>query len=122
MNKIKDLNKLSFEDLKKEVEVLESKKETLTKRKEGVWTIGNNYFIRTVTMALMGKLIQVTEQELVLSNASWIADTGRFHQFIKEGKLDNASEVEPYVDDIILGRGSIIDATVWKHKLFETQK
>ena len=122
MKNKENLNELSFSELKDKVEELDKIKEKVTKKKEGVWIIGENYFIRTVTMALLGKLINVTEKELVLENASWIADTGRFHQFIKEGKLDNSSEVEPFVDDVIVNRSALIDATVWKHKLLETQK
>jgi hypothetical protein len=44
-------------------------------RKEGPWEIGKSYFVRTVTMAIHGKLVDVTQQELVFVNAAWIADT-----------------------------------------------
>lgn len=74
--------------------------------------IGKNYFIRTVTMHMIGKLEAVGEKELLLSQASWIADSGRFHVAIKTGNL---SEVEPFADDIIVGRGAIIDMTLWTH-------
>ena len=81
--------------------------------------VGENYFIRTVTMILVGRLDAVYETELVLSSASWIADTGRFYNALKEGKLN---EVEPFTNDVIVGRSSIIDATIWKHKLPKEQK
>ena len=81
--------------------------------------MGENYFIRTVTMILVGRLDAVYETELVLSSASWIADTGRFYNALKEGKLN---EVEPFTNDVIVGRSSIIDATIWKHKLPKEQK
>ena len=83
--------------------------------------VGKNYFIRTVTHHFTGKLIKVTEHELVLIDAAWIADDGRFHQAMKEGKL---SEVEPYLDsqEVIIGRGSIIDACVWGYDLPRDQK
>lgn len=84
-----------------------------------LWEIGKLYFIRTVTMHLIGKLEKVTDKELLLSSASWIADSGRFHDAIKTGKLN---EVEPFVSDIIVGRGSIIDATEWKHNAPKEQK
>lgn len=83
------------------------------------YVIGIAYFIRTVTMHLIGKLEWVGSQELVLSNASWIADSGRFHDALKTGKL---SEVEPFVDNIIVGRGSIVDATEWLHDMPKEQK
>ncbi len=115
----KDLNKLNFGELKKELETLEQQKKKVT-QKDGVWQIGENYFIRTVTMALCGKLTKVTEKELVLEDAAWVADTGRFATFLKEGKVD---EVEPFPDgEVIVGRGGLIDAVVWNHKLLRTQK
>ena len=96
---------------------------SVKKRKEGVWQVGENYFIRTVTMALCGKLIEVTDKELVLNKASWVADTGRFSDFLTNGTLSQSSEVEPFPDgDVIIGRGGIIDATIWKHELLVKQK
>ncbi len=77
---------------------------------EHFFQIGKAYFIRTVTMHLIGKLEAVGEKELLMSQASQIADSGRFHEAIKTGKLD---EVEPFKDDIIIGRGAIVDATEW---------
>lgn len=84
-----------------------------------IWQIGKSYFIRTVTMHLTGKLEKITPKEMVLSNASWIADSGRFHDALKNGELN---EVEPFVSDVILNRESIVDATEWIHKLPKNQK
>ena len=84
------------------------------------WRIGRNYLIRTVTMILTGRLVAVTSQELVLEEASWIAETDRFADTISKGLL---KEVEPYGDKpVIVGRGSIVDATEWIHPLPRTQK
>ena len=78
------------------------------KRKEGPWQIGEQYFIRTVTMALAGLLVDVTPQELVLVNAAWIADTGRFSNFVNG---TDAEEIEPFPKkEVIIGRNAIIDA------------
>ena len=80
------------------------------------YQIGKNYFIRTVTHHLTGKLIKVTSKELVLVNAAWIADDGRFNEAIKDGKLN---EVEPFPDglEVIIGRGALIDCCEWQHLL-----
>lgn len=83
------------------------------------YRVGENYFIRTVTHHLTGKLVKVTSKELVLEDAAWIADDGRFHDALKTGVL---KEVEPFPDEIIVGRGALIDACVWKHKLPREQK
>lgn len=81
--------------------------------------VGQNYFIRTVTHHITGKLLKVTSKELLLSDAAWIADDGRFHDALKTGKLN---EIEPFIDDVIVGRGSIIDACIWRHPLPKEQK
>lgn len=81
--------------------------------------IGESYLIRTVTMILVGRVEWVGDKEIELSSASWVADTGRFYDALKSGKLN---EVEPFTNNILVGRGSLIDATVWTHKLPDTQK
>lgn len=81
----------------------------VTAKSEHPYTIGANYFIRTVTHHHTGKLVQVTERELVLENAAWIADDGRFTNALAKSVF---SEVEMFPDGsrVIVGRGSIIDA------------
>ena len=73
------------------------------------WSIGKNYFIRTVTHHHTGRLVAVTQQELLMENAAWIANDGRFEQAVASGEFD---EVEMFPKDkrIIIGRGSVIDA------------
>lgn len=72
------------------------------------WEIGANYLIRTVTMIDTGRLVAITAQELLLEDAAWIADTGRFADAVEKAEF---GEVEPFpVGRVILGRGSIIDA------------
>jgi len=83
------------------------------------WKTGQNYFIRTVTMHLVGKLVAVTDKELVLENASWIADSGRFHNALKTGGFE---EIEPFINDVIVNRSSVIDATIFDHELPQCQK
>lgn len=80
------------------------------------YTIGANYLIRTVTMIQIGRLVWVGDRELVLEDAAWIPDTGRFHVTLAEGK-GNLKEVEPCNGPVIIGRGSIIDAFPWKGTL-----
>ena len=73
--------------------------------------IGKNYFIRTVTHHYTGKLIEVYPTELVLMDAAWIADSGRFANAMKDETFE---EVEPFPDGkkVVIGRGSILDASV----------
>lgn len=85
------------------------------------YEIGKNYFIRTVTHHHTGKLVKVTSQELVLVDAAWIADDGRFMNALRKGTL---SEVEPFPEgkEVIVGRNAVIDATEWIHPLPRVQK
>jgi hypothetical protein len=94
------------------------KKELKMKNQE-VWKIGQAYFIRTVTMYFTGRLVHLTDNELVLEEAAWIADTGRFADAMKSGSF---SEVEPYAGKVIVGRGSIVDAQEWSLVLPKNQK
>ena len=80
------------------------------------WEIGSIYLIRTVTMIDTGRLVAVTPQELVLEDAAWIADTGRFSDALKSLSFN---EIEPFPDGrVIVGRGGIIDAI----KIASTQR
>jgi hypothetical protein len=81
--------------------------------------VGENYLIRAVTMYYTGRLAAITETDLLLEDAAWIADTGRFHNALKTGVLH---EIEPFVDPVIVPRGAIVDATPWKHALPREQK
>jgi hypothetical protein len=83
--------------------------------------IGQNYFVRTVTHHLTGKLVEVFPTEIVLVDAAWIADDGRLMDALKNGEFN---EVEPFPDgvQVIIGRSSIIDAQVFGHKIPRSQK
>ena len=78
------------------------------------WTVGRKYFIRTVTMHHVGELVSFNDKELVLKDASWVADSGRFSSALKTGNLD---ETEAFVNDVLVNRDAIVDATVWDHDL-----
>jgi hypothetical protein len=76
--------------------------------------VGKAYLIRSVTLYYTGRITRITSKELVLEDAAWIADTGRFYDCLKDNKFN---EVEPFISPIIIPRDSIIDATEWKHQL-----
>lgn len=88
---------------------------------EHPYKIGENYFIRTVTHHHVGRLKAVYELELVLEKASWIPDDGVFHKAIQNGEV---KEVEPFShdEDVIIGRGALIDAQIIKWPLPTKQK
>ena len=74
----------------------------------GPWLIGKIYLIRTVTMIDTGILVGVGDKELVLEEAAWIADTGRFSDALAKAEFN---EVEPFPSGrVIINRSCIIDA------------
>lgn len=79
--------------------------------------VGKAYFIRTVTNHYTGRLVAQDEQHLKLEDAAWIADSGcRFGDFLAKGP-QSQTEIEPFVEPVILLRGSLVDATPWPHAL-----
>lgn len=80
---------------------------------------GEKILVRTVTHYLTGKVKEIVGKFIVLTDAAWIADTGRFSEALKTGKL---SEVEPVEHDVRLNSDTIIDAFEWKHSLPRDQK
>ena len=76
--------------------------------------IGVSYFFRTVTYHLTGRVKSVVGKFLVLEDAAWIADSGRFNEFIKETP-STSLEVEPFGDkEVYLNVDCITDATLQK--------
>ena len=80
--------------------------------------IGGKYFFRTVTYHLLGRVTKRVGSFLHLEQASWVADSGRFMNTIKNGEL---SEVEP-VGIAYVNIGSVTDFFPWKHSLPNAQK
>ena len=75
--------------------------------------VGKKIFVRTVTYHLVGEVKKIVGQLVFLKNASWVADSGRFMNAIKEGKLN---EVEP-VGDWFFNINTMVDGGEWKHPL-----
>jgi hypothetical protein len=101
----------------------ETRKALFTEPDANLWEEGECVFIRTVTYHLIGKIIKViksgSKEWLVLDNASWVADSGRFTQSINDGTLN---EVEPVGCVVRVNTDSITDVFVWSHALPDKQK
>ena len=80
--------------------------------------IGKQFFFRTVTYHHVGRVVRFFGNFVVLENASWVADSGRFMQAIKEGTL---SEVEP-VGEAYVNLSSVVDFFLFNHDLPTKQK
>jgi hypothetical protein len=80
--------------------------------------IGGKFFFRTVTYHLIGKVEKIVGKIAVLKNASWVANSGRFMNAIKDGTLE---EVEP-VGDCFVNLDTVTDFFPWGHDLPQEQK
>ena len=80
--------------------------------------VAKKWLIRTVTNYLTGMVVKRSGSFLVMKDAAWVADTGRFMQALKDGTL---VDVEP-VGDVVVNLSAIVDAFPWKHALPKSQK
>jgi hypothetical protein len=79
------------------------------------YPVGECVFVRLVTYHYTGRLVEVTAGELVLEDAAWVADSGRFGVALESGNL---VEWEPYpAGRVVLGRGAVVDVSLWRHPL-----
>ena len=111
-----DINELTVGQIK-EIKALLA--DSVTER-FNPYPVGTAMLLRTVTMIVTGRVLAVGPQEIVLEDAAWIADTGRYHEALRTGVL---KEVEPYpAGPVVVGRGAIIDGCVWAHALPRSAK
>jgi hypothetical protein len=80
--------------------------------------VGSKFFFRTVTYHLVGEVKKIVGRFAFLKDASWVADSGRFMEAIKNGTLN---EVEP-VGDAFVNLDTVVDFFPWKNKLPKEQK
>ena len=77
--------------------------------------------IRTITMIYTGRLIKSSNNELVITEACWIPDTGRWMEACKTGSFD---EIEPYPSnaEVIINRDAVLDLFKISFNLPQEQK
>lgn len=80
--------------------------------------IGKCFYFRTVTYHQVGRVVKRIGDLIQLEDASWVADSGRFMQAIKNGTL---SEVEP-VGTFFINMKALVDICPWNHDLPKEQK
>lgn len=81
--------------------------------------VGMAVFLRTVTMYYTGRIAVLDDEQIVLEEPAWIADTGRLSTFLRDG---TASEVEPFPSWVAIPRGCIVDISPWQHALMRKVK
>lgn len=78
--------------------------------------VGSIVLVRTVTFYYVGIMESADPHGLVLREAAWVPNTGRFSAALESGQ---PAEVEPYPGEgyCTVGLGGIIDIGPWKQTL-----
>ena len=93
---------------------------TRAKKAESLpFQIGESILIRTVTMIQVGRVKAIGSDFVLLEDAGWVAETGRFSTMLETGSL---SEFERAPSWVMVGRGAIVDVYPWAHALPKTTK
>lgn len=75
------------------------------------YPLGSPVIVRTVTMIFVGILSEVTRADLVLTEASWIPETGRWNEMVARG---DCKEIEPYQPGPVwINRAALVDFCLW---------
>ena len=108
-----NIDSLTFGELKQISSML------VSQQKQYPVKIGEAYLFRTVTHIEVGRVVEVIGQFAKIEEASWIADTGRYHDCLKNGVFN---EVEPYPDYSVVNMDALINLVPWHHELPREQK
>lgn len=82
--------------------------EIFSESKNHPFKIGQKIFARLATYHISGEIIAIDGMWLTLKDAAWIADSGRFSDFLNGSP---PSEVEPFVEEVYINLNSAIDVT-----------
>lgn len=83
--------------------------------------IGKDIFVRTITMSYTGHVEWIKGSWMKLTTATWVADTGRFSDFVLKGKPTGTEEYEP-MGTTVLNTSTFLDVTLLKMELPFIQK
>lgn len=105
--------KMNLEKLKQAIEI--SKMLELGDQLESQdshYEVGKPYMIQTVTAFYKGILEKLTPTEFVLTDCSWVADTGRFSEFVQDETDTIVKEEEPFPKEmkVIISRSAMLCA------------
>lgn len=76
-----------------------------------MFKVGSKVFLWGLNKMTTGTIVALHDDSVILDNASWVADSGRFHEFMQD-PASKASEVEMYPGKIQLNTATLIDATL----------
>ena len=73
------------------------------------YKVGEKRMFRTVTHIITGEIAEIHADGVIVEQAAWIADTGRYTQAVATGSFN---EVEPYPDGarVVVNTAAMIDS------------
>lgn len=80
--------------------------------------VGQKWFFRTVTYHLVGRVTKRLGNFLLLEDAAWVADSGRFTNTVKNGTYSEAE----IIGTALVNLDTVTDAFPWAHSLPLVQK
>lgn len=117
-NKMVNINDLTLGQIK-EIQSMTDGSDTNCQSQLSPFVVGESYLFRTVTHIEVGRVKAIKGQFVELEDASWIADTGRYHDCLAKGTFN---EVEPYPLYTGVNTQSLINYAPWPHNLPREQK
>lgn len=92
--------------------------EAVSSPSEIPFDVGTAYLFRTIGYHWLGKVASIRGKFLVLEDATWVADTGRYSESLS-GKIAelSSSELEPSPRPVVLNTDHITDAVSWPFQI-----
>jgi hypothetical protein len=104
-----NINDLTLGQIKEIQAMTSTSVVSLESKQSSPFQVGQKWLFRTVTHIDIGEIIAIHGELVVLKDAAWIPDTGRFNEALKDQSKFN--EVEPYNDICVVNTSALIDAT-----------
>jgi dTDP-D-glucose 4,6-dehydratase len=75
------------------------------------YKVGEKRMFRTVTHIITGEIVSIHSDGVIVRDAAWIADTGRYADAVAKSTF---SEVEPYPDgaEVVVNLSAMIDSCI----------
>lgn len=77
-------------------------------------TVGDAVFIRAAVYHYTGRVTSIADGAVTLSDAAWIADSGKWNEALSTGVLD---EIEPEPNGVTVPLDAVLDWRPWTHTL-----
>lgn len=78
----------------------------------------NHVLVHTPTMYWSGRIVSQEADSIILEDAAWIADTGRYADAFETGRFN---EVEPVPGRVVIYKGPGVVVVEWPHPLPRVQ-